>query len=208
MNRYILYSVILTAVHFNVAAGDYIISDYSTDTKTTMGQFSPSDAYEEFILSSSSEDLLSFNNYAEVVLESANSGSVSIIQTNSLSGPSNRAVVIQKYTFDNSAYLSQDGSANIAFIEQSYGDNNIAYLVQVGYGHEGFIAQSGSNNLAYLEQYDNNGPSSISIDQAGNNNEAMIIDYGGSHYGITQYGDNHGISIVSSLKAGIVITQQ
>ncbi|NVD08859.1 curlin subunit CsgB [Vibrio sp. JPW-9-11-11] len=154
---------------------------------------------------------LATNNHAEVVLDNAFDSEVLITQYNH-GGATNKAKVVQSNVSGNKAAISQSGAGNLAVIEQSEGQDNYAKIEQAGFGHNSYISQSGSNNLAYLRQCrglacsNTSKGSDISIVQENNDNFALIVDRGNSHYGITQDGGD-AIVIFNNMNRGIYVKQ-
>ncbi|WP_241669760.1 curlin subunit CsgB [Vibrio furnissii] len=159
---------------------------------TGMGDLSP---FNEL------EDIITADNYAEVSMENAIGGEVTIEQYGRQAG--NKAKVIQHDSRRSQATIWQEGSANTALITQT-GNQNKAVIGQSGYGHEAWINQNGNFNVAAIIQ--TGAASSLSINQTGHNNQAYIVDKGGSNYGISQNGNDY-LAIIGGSGINVYVTQ-
>lgn len=185
-------------------------ADYSLDRIIDFDEaFDPNGSFD---LSPNSElDSTYYNNYADVQIVNGNNNRVIIDQHARGNGLNKARVIIggavgSSNSTGNKAYVAQYGSENAGLITQD-GEKNIAVLIQDGYGHEGYISQEGSKNIAFLKQkYKNRHSSSISIDQEGINNVALVVDRGGSNYNIEQNG-GATIAVWSSMARHISIKQ-
>lgn len=147
------------------------------------------------------EAVQSDNNYAEVVLENAILGDVTIDQASLVKG--NKAKVIQDHSIRSEAYIGQYGGENTALITQQ-GIQNKAYIYQYGMNNDALISQDGKYNTAAIIQYGYG--SSLSINQTGNNNQAYIVDKGGSNYGISQNGNDY-VAVIGAYGVNVYVTQ-
>ncbi|EOG9059756.1 curlin subunit CsgB [Vibrio fluvialis] len=147
------------------------------------------------------EDIVTADNYAEVEMENAIGGRVSIQQLSGLTG--NKAKVVQQNSRGSEARIWQGGSENIALVTQT-GTGNDAFIGQHGYSNNAWINQNGNYNIAAIIQ--NGSGSSMSINQRGNNNQAYLVDNGGSNYGISQNGNDY-VAIIGGSGINVFVTQ-
>ncbi|GAL29906.1 hypothetical protein JCM19239_6396 [Vibrio variabilis] len=125
------------------------------------------------------------DNYSEVNITNAKFSSATIVQNSGGIEAGNKARVSQQ-GFSNKARVVQQGESNVAIVRQS-GAGNRADIVSYGVGNEAVIVQEGYLNRAVIGQA-SLGSSSISVNQEGNRNVALVGRIGSANIGINQSG--------------------
>ncbi|WP_162674595.1 curlin subunit CsgB [Vibrio variabilis] len=137
------------------------------------------------------------DNYSEVNITNATLSRATIVQNSRGVEAGNKAKVTQQ-GYRNGAKVTQQGRANIAIVRQS-GVGNRAEIASYGVGNEAVIVQEGHLNRAAIGQVSLGG-SSISVNQEGVGNVALVGRVGAADIGINQTGgDSIFISPASNI---------